>query len=159
MATFRFDMDCTGWSQWYEIDAVKLISTVVAQHEKPKPKTLAADLLTMLDSHTGDVAFQTLDGDVIRAHSMLILARAPHLLMARAEPIVVHEHTVVLRHLLEYIYSSRSPSCGLPVSPSWSATHLFSLLQVSIFQHLNCPSWWSVLVLRWRRSSEMCCCL
>ena len=68
ISEFRFDIDATGWVGWYEIDAVSLTGSRVELVQPavplPSPHSLAADLLALFQSQTGDVTFICPNGDV-----------------------------------------------------------------------------------------------
>ena len=119
---FRVDIDCVGWTGWYEIDAIRLTGTVMTSaalpFDRPAPGTLAGDLLALLQSGTGDVCFRAATGEEVartaalpppdspqlRAHSAVVLARCPALLKAHTQPIRVPDHGAALRLVLQWIY-------------------------------------------------------
>eukprot|EP00042_Codosiga_hollandica_P050289 m.597111 g.597111 ORF g.597111 m.597111 type:complete len:445 (+) comp58061_c0_seq19:95-1429(+) len=107
--TFRFDIDATTWTNWYEIDAVAItgdtgINAVAAQYAPPASRSLGGDLLKLLNSQTGDVTFETPSGSTTRAHSVILTARCPALLSHEAV-VPVPDHIEVIRAVLQFLYA------------------------------------------------------
>lgn len=107
-ALFRLEMDSSTWtSEWYEIDAVKLVGreedlSAFAAAPEPAQGTLEGDMAGLLRSNTGDVELFSLDGKSVRVHRFLLTVRAPLLLNAE---LVRHEHSSVLQVALLYAYT------------------------------------------------------
>lgn len=108
----RLEFDTTGFSDWYEIDAIAVVgckatAATNAPWLQPAPPAgpegaLARDLLKLLQSNSGDHAVASADGGVLRLHSALVAVRCPALLLA-AE--CVPEATATLNQVARFVYT------------------------------------------------------
>ncbi len=153
--TFRFDINPTGWSSWYEIDAVAITGDVaavpVAAYKAPAPKTLAGDLLALFEAQSGDVTFETPTGEQVKAHMAILAARCPVILKSHDLLIRVPDHVVILRTVLNFIYTDTADlpvELAVPVyvaASRWGLDNL-AALAVKVFRSaLNAGSVFGIL--------------
>ena len=107
-----------------------MITTGIPPYERPAPNTLAADLLSLFTSQSGDITIRTGTGELVRANKSIVQARCPLLLTAGGDHSGVYEvsdHPDVLDVLLTFIYSDTAPIPAALCIPIYAAADHYGL--------------------------------
>eukprot|EP00054_Salpingoeca_dolichothecata_P004163 m.29683 g.29683 ORF g.29683 m.29683 type:complete len:314 (+) comp14395_c0_seq2:504-1445(+) len=122
ISILRIEINCTGWNNWYELDAVKIKGTVAdltKKYERPHRGSLAGDLLALHESNSGDMEFVTPRGDVLKAHSFLLKYRCTafsSLTIPVLEPQMVPFPREITLLVLQFLYTD-----SVDLAPEYTA--------------------------------------